>query len=535
MKNFGYLIFIVLFVSISNSNLVAQTACTPPPPGMIGWYAADGNGRDYSSTMNNATGYLVDVGSGPAKYAPGKVQRAFLLEGNNYVQTEPTNVQDPSSAATIDAWVLFNQKPSVAGRIMEIFSRGDFGRDLDLGALTDDKVYLYIANGQNVGTTFTIETGVWYHFAGTWDSTGLRIYVNGVLNNTNPVPNVTRNPAPGVRTRIGEGALFAERRFVGLIDEVELFDRALSPSEIQAIYNAGSFGKCKSVNNLSKYLDVDGDGRSDISLFRPDPDENNNYWYILRSSTGTIATFEWGVQTDKIAPADYDGDGTMDFAIWREDALGNMAVFYIYNSSNATIRIEQFGLTGDKLTVGDWDGDGKADLSVYRNGAQSTFFYRGSLNNPAGNVTYIPWGITGDKPVYGDYDADGKLDAAVFRPSNGIWYIRNSSNTAVQYARFGLATDLPVQADYDADGITDVAVYRPSEGSWYIQRSQLGFYVSRFGNATDTLVPADYDGDGKIDIAVFRNGTWYQQQTTAGISTVQFGLAGDKPIPAAYL
>ncbi|MBS1795269.1 MAG: hypothetical protein JSS81_15535 [Acidobacteria bacterium] len=529
IRNSGLLALLFL---LANFTAPAQN-CTPPPAGLVGWYTGDRTANDYSATANH--GYGVNAGIiGSARYAPGKVQRAFSFDGTNFVQAPDNAAQDLATAATLDAWVYLNQKPSTAGRIMEIVSRGDFNRDLDLGLLTDDRFYLYIANGQNVGSTTVAQTGVWYHVAGTWDANGLKIYVNGVLENTNPTTGITRAASPGVKLNIGEGALFADRRFVGLIDEVEIFNRALGLAEIQAIYNAGSFGKCKSAGNLGKDYDFDGDGRSDLSLFRPDPDENNKYWYVLKSSTNSLATFEWGVQTDRIAPADYDGDGKTDFAIWREN-VGGSGVFYIYNSATQTIRIEQFGQTGDKLAVGDWDGDGRADPAVYRAGGQSVFYYRGSLNNPGGAATAVAWGTTGDRAVDGDYDGDGKLDPAVFRPNTGVWYFLQSSNGQARYAYFGLATDQPVPADYDADGITDVAVYRPAEGVWYIQRSQLGFAVSRFGAAADTLVPADYDGDGKTDVAVWRAGTWYLQPSSAGVAVIPFGIAGDKPVPAAYL
>lgn len=277
-------------------------------------------------------------------------------------------------------------------------------------------------------------------------------------------------------------------------------------------------------------FDFDGDGRADISVFRPDPDPLNNYWYIRRSSDNQIYTFEWGIQTDKIAPADYDGDGKTDIAVWRESE----GSFYIFNSSNNSVRIENFGLPGDVLTVGDWDGDGKADLSSYRDAAQSTFFYRGSLNNPNGNITYGPWGTTGDKPIRGDFDGDAKMDAAVFRPSNNTWYIRNSSDNSIRYDFWGLATDKFVPADYDGDAKTDLAVFR--SGTWYIKQSSNNQpQFVNWGLSTDTLVPADYDGDGKADVAVFRNGTWYLNQTTSGSAVVNFGLGTDTAIPNAYI
>jgi hypothetical protein len=288
--------------------------------------------------------------------------------------------------------------------------------------------------------------------------------------------------------------------------------------------------------NTHVFCDFDGDGISDIAVFHPDANDNNNYWQVLQSSNGNPTEFEWGIQTDKIAPADYDGDGRTDYAVWRENEMAeNMALFYIYNSSNDTIRIEQFGLNGDKLSVGDWDGDGRADLSVYREGSQSYFFFRASLDNPAGNTTYLPWGISGDKPIVGDYDGDGKQDAAVFRPSDNTWYIRQSSDASVRYEKWGLATDKFVPADYDGDGKTDLAVFR--DGVWYIRWSLDGqSRYEYFGLNSDKLVPADYDGDGKTDIAVCRAGKWYILHSSDGlIVEMQYGLSTDIEIPAAYL
>lgn len=136
-----------------------------------------------------------------------------------------------------------------------------------------------------------------------------------------------------------------------------------------------------------------------------------------------------------------------------------------------------------------------------------------------------------------DFDSDGKTETAVFRPSNGIWFIKNSADGSNRYYSFGLVGDVPVAADYDGDGQTDYAVFRPSNKYWYILRSSDSKLASvRFGSSGDIPVPADYDGDGSIDIAVFRpsNGTWYVNGTLSGMSQMPFGLEGDKPVVADY-
>ena len=279
------------------------------------------------------------------------------------------------------------------------------------------------------------------------------------------------------------------------------------------------------------FADFDADGKADPSVFR----NADGTWFMNRSTAG-FAGARFGIAGDRPTPADFDGDDKADIAVWRE-APANEAAFYILQSSNSTVRIEQFGQTGDNiLPVGDWDGDGKADVAVYRDSAvssQSYFYFRGTLNNPTGSVTYVPWGTTGDKPMRGDFDGDGKFDPAVFR--NGVWYIRQSSNSQMKTDSWGLSTDKFVTADYDGDAKTDLAVFR--NGVWYIKQSSdnLPVYFS-WGLASDVLVPADYDGDGKTDVAVYRSGTWYIRSSSSGTMSAQiFGLSSDLPIPASFV
>jgi hypothetical protein len=290
--------------------------------------------------------------------------------------------------------------------------------------------------------------------------------------------------------------------------------------------------------------DFDGDGAADISVFRP----SDRTWYIQPSAEqeeksknfapAAFRAVQWGLSSDFPTPADFDGDGKTDIAVWRAgDASNeNKSYFYILNSSNNSVRVEQFGSTGDlPFLVGDWDGDGKADPAVYRRGStenpQSYFFYRPS-GVPNVDFRTIYWGTAGDRPVRGDFDGDGRQDAAVFRPSDRVWYILQSSDNQPIYAHWGLSGDKLVPADYDGDGKTDLAVFR--DGTWYVHQSSDNqpHYV-RWGLGSDALVPADYDGDGKTDVAVNRGGVWYILESSSGqIRAPQFGLASDAPLPA---
>ncbi len=280
-------------------------------------------------------------------------------------------------------------------------------------------------------------------------------------------------------------------------------------------------------------FDFDGDRKSDYGVFRP----SNGTWYLNRSTAGQFAV-QFGAANDKLAPADYDGDGKTDIAVWRE---GSLAYFYVLNSSNNTFRAEQFGQTGDNPgAVGDWDGDGKADLAVYRNFVgipenppPSVFYYRPSGTTGV-NFRSISWGAGGDRLVVGDYDGDSKTDAAVFRPTNGIWYILQSSNNLPRYEQWGLSSDRTAPADYDGDRQTDLAIFR--DGLWAIRQSSNNAQVYRqFGRTGDRLVAGDYDGDGKADLAIWRSGTFFVSRSNGSqLETVQFGTIGDAPVAAAF-
>ncbi len=269
--------------------------------------------------------------------------------------------------------------------------------------------------------------------------------------------------------------------------------------------------------------DFDGDGITDISVFRP----SLGRWFIAGSLGPTYKYFDFGVGSDILTPGDYDGDGKTDFAVFR----ASNSTWYFLTKGAFTFR--QYGEPGDIPAPADYDGDKRRDIAMFR---PATGYWYIAFSDSKNSFLQLPFGQAGDMPAPADYDGDGKADLAVWRPSNGTWYVLGTLNgyfTAV----WGVNTDVPAPADYDGDGKTDLAVFRGAEGKWYVVRSADGISVQQFGVTGDEPAPGDYDGDGRYDISVFRpsNNTWYCSCSQSGFYFRQFGDTGDRTIPGAYL
>jgi hypothetical protein len=144
--------------------------------------------------------------------------------------------------------------------------------------------------------------------------------------------------------------------------------------------------------------DFDGDRKYDFGVFRVnDPaSPGNNVHYVLETNFNFsfFLRVPFGAAGDKLVPADYDGDGKTDIALYRPSA----GEWYIDRSSittGSTLQVVVFGAPADLPQPADFDGDKKADVAVFRQ-ATGVWYWLRSSDGTLGSATF---GATGDVPA----------------------------------------------------------------------------------------------------------------------------------------
>jgi hypothetical protein len=223
----------------------------------VGWWPGDGNGRDLVSTNDG-------VLFGGVSFVPGLVGQAFRFDGINDHVTVPASPNLAVQSLTIELWIQPTDARQARPLVEYAAATGVAGVHFWYAtqgwlSAVPGAIYANLRDPTSADPTYLSSPGslvpinAWSHVVLTFDkpTSMAKLYVNGAVVAVADLSASTFNPATALPVNfgyrpVGSGDLLNGRRYVGLMDEISIYNRALTPTELAVIHAAGlnSMGKC---------------------------------------------------------------------------------------------------------------------------------------------------------------------------------------------------------------------------------------------------------------------------------------------------
>ncbi len=212
---------------------LARTICAPTTSGLVSWWSGDGSARDIVGGNHGQLFF-------DATFAPAKVRKGFSFDGVGDVVFAPGARIDGLQQLTIDAWVKHHSLPpgKIERYVTLIGEKAVLRHDGEAGPA---QLHFYMSFGgalYHIRVNDALRVGVFHHVAGTYDGSDMRLYLDGVEVGSLTIAG---------QVDFGGGVEFSSESETlhGLLDEIEIFDRALDASEIRARFERCGANKCR--------------------------------------------------------------------------------------------------------------------------------------------------------------------------------------------------------------------------------------------------------------------------------------------------
>ncbi len=220
-----------------------------PTQGLIVYYPFNGNANDESGNGNNGTVH----GAILTADRFGNLNSAYNFDGNDYIKASADNL--PTAERTTSLWFNANTlstRPALLGYGGKGYPGTSWWMNLNHGGTPAYLLGVHYTQSNYLKYFYSVQpTGAWINFVTTTDSSGSKIYINGeekasnnyFINNT----YVTgKDLAIGVNVSGNGVAPFTDSNvgyFKGIVDDIRVYNRALTEAEIQLLYHEGGWSK----------------------------------------------------------------------------------------------------------------------------------------------------------------------------------------------------------------------------------------------------------------------------------------------------
>lgn len=239
-------------VIISYITSKQNTSKNAPVNGLVGWWPMDSSfatDKIYDrSGRGNHGGFFNSATS--SALVTGKIGQALSFDGStNYVKVNDSSNLRATAAVTVSAWI-YPTNSSVRGDIINKWGNQDayllrYGASDCSSGSSDQKLCFAIDEDGSEGaitqasSAATIPINTWTHVAGVFNGTSIKVYINGVENGSTSFASksIFAGTSPlsiGAVNTDSSPTLF----FPGRIDDVRVYNRALSASEVAQLYNS---------------------------------------------------------------------------------------------------------------------------------------------------------------------------------------------------------------------------------------------------------------------------------------------------------
>ncbi|OGS39163.1 MAG: hypothetical protein A2551_05635, partial [Elusimicrobia bacterium RIFOXYD2_FULL_34_30] len=288
--------------SISNIVTVKTSGIPSGTPPIGEWHFEEGNGStavDTSGNNNTATLY------NNIQWVAGRVDNyALQFDGlNTYANINSNNSLDVTTGISLEAWVKTDEITTDGGPTRRVIEKGVYTL-----AASNQAYFKVQIGGQSKGVGYSwtsSDTDTWHHLVGTYDASGgtdnLKLYQDGVeVAQTTVIGNIDTNTT---NLTIGRQSSTAGR-FIGAIDEIRIYNRALTSNEVSQHFQGSIIGADiippNAINNLTTNSPTTTSVILQWTAVGDDGNIGTAMSYDIRYQTYTITSANWNNATQCI-------------------------------------------------------------------------------------------------------------------------------------------------------------------------------------------------------------------------------------------